>query len=277
MYNLIEYSDKYSDTSKSLRQLKRDESYTNNAGNPANVTTLNSTYFKYKSAVFENQAADGVLKNSNIIVPLRYLSNFCRSLEMPLFNCKIHLELNWSKSCAMPDIAAETPFKMTNTKLYVPIATFSTKDDISLTKQLNEIFKRPVYWNEYRTKVDDKSLTGFYLDASFQGVKRLFVLDFNNTTVNVDGNPINNATNRVLRDSHRKYFLPRVNTINYNVLIDGRNFYDQPINDQIKKYDKIRKIVTGQGDNYITGCSLDYQCFKDHYQLIAVDLSKQKN
>ena len=61
----------------------------------------------------------------------------------------------------------------------------------------------------------------------------------------------------------------------YNVLIDGRNFYDQPINDQIKKYDEIRKITTGKGDDYTTGCLLDYQYFKDHYQLIAVNLSKQ--
>ena len=63
---------------------------------------------------------------------------------------------------------------------------------------------------------------------------------------------------------------------NYNVLIDGRNFYDQPINDQIKKYNEIRKIATGKGDDYTTGCLLNYAYFKDHYQLIAVDLSKQK-
>ena len=93
----------------------------------------------------------------------------------------------------------------------------------------------------------------------------MFVLAFNS-----------DANNRVPRDSHRKYFLPRVNIINYNVLIDGRNFRDQPINDQIKKHDEIRKFATRKGDDYTTGCLLDYQYFKDHYQLIAVDLSKQK-
>ena len=77
-------------------------------------------------------------------------------------------------------------------------------------------------------------------------------------------------------DSHRKYFLPRVYITNYNVLIDGRNFYDKPINDQIKKYDEIREIATRQGYDYTTGCLLDYQYFKDHYQFIAVDLCKQK-
>ena len=104
----------------------------------------------------------------------------------------------------------------------------------------------------------------------------MFVLAFNNTTVNVPNNPTNNTNNRVLRKSHTKYFLPRINITNYNVLIDGRNFYDQSVNDQIKKYNKIRKTATGQGDDYITGCLLDHQYFKGHHQLIAVDLSKQK-
>ena len=104
------------------------------------------------------------------------------------------------------------------------------------------------------------------LDASFQGVNRLFILAFNNT----------DDASRVQRDSHRKYFPPRVDITNYNVLFDGRSFYDQPINDQIKKYDEIRKIATGKGDDYTIGCLLDYQNFKDHYQLVAVDLSKQK-
>ena len=80
----------------------------------------------------------------------------------------------------------------------------------------------------------------------------------------------------VKRNSHQKYFLSRVNITNYNVLIDGRNFYDQPINSLIRQYDEIRKIATGQGDYYTTGCLLDYQYFKDHYSLIAIDLSRQK-
>ena len=104
----------------------------------------------------------------------------------------------------------------------------------------------------------------------------MFVLAFNNTTVIVPNNPINNTNNRVERNSHIKYFLPRVNITNCNVLIDGRKFYEHPINDLVKQYDEIRKTPTGQGDNYTTGCSLDYQDFEDHYNLIAVDFSKQK-
>ena len=73
-----------------------------------------------------------------------------------------------------------------------------------------------------------------------------------------------------------KDFLPRIEIENYNIEIDGRNFYDQPVNDLIKKYDKVRKISTGQGDDYTTGCLLDFVYFEKSYRLIAVDLSKQK-
>ena len=73
-----------------------------------------------------------------------------------------------------------------------------------------------------------------------------------------------------------KYFLPRVKIKNYNIEIDGKNFYDQPINDSIKQYDEIRKISTGQGDDYTTICLLDFAYFEKNYTLIAVDLSKQK-
>ena len=130
-----------------------------------------------------------------------------------MINCKIHLELNWTKTCVTSSVAGETTFKITNTKLYVPIATLSIKDNLNLAKQLNEGFERPVYRNEYKTKIESKHLndenfTRFYLDASFQGVKRLFVLAFNNTSVDVPHNPINNTNNRDAKDSHRKHCLP---------------------------------------------------------------------
>ena len=103
------------------------------------------------------------------------------------------------------------------------------------------------------------------LSASFQGVKRLFVLAYDATDNDEAG----------IKDN-RKYFLPRAKIENYNILIDGRNFYDQPINDLIKQYDEVRKILIGQDDDYTTGCLLDYAYFKDNYRLIAVDLRKQK-
>ena len=290
MYNLIEYSDNYADSSGSLYQFKRDESPMNNAENPLNIALDNSIYFKSKASLLgKADDADGnnrSLKNTKIVVPLKYLSKFFRSLEMPLINCKIHLELNWNNDCVIygADTYAggdnandrETVFQITSAKLYVPVVTLSAKDNVNLTKQLNEGFKRSIYWNEYKSKIetrtaDKDNVTRFPLDASFQGVNILFVLAFNNTTEDVAGNPINKTANRFQRDNHRKYFVPRVDITNYNVLIDRRNLCDQPINDQIKKYNEIRKIAKGKGDDYTTGCLLDYQYFKDHYQLIAVD------
>ena len=138
--------------------------------------------------------------------------------------------------------------------MYVPVVNFSTKDNENLIKQLDGGFKRSVDWNEYKSKIetkaaDNNNVTRFPLDASFQGVNRLFILAFGNTE---------NDNNKVERDTHRKCFLSRVNITNYNVLIDGRNFYDQPINDQIKKYNEVRKTAREKGDNYTTGCLLDY-------------------
>ena len=104
-------------------------------------------------------------------------------------------------------------------------------------------------------------------DSSRQGVKRLFVLAYNNKE----------GDNKVSVDSFKKYFLPRFKIENCNIEIDGRNFYDHPINDLIKQYDEVRKISTGQGEDYTTGCLLDLAYFLKNYRLIAADLSKKKS
>ena len=88
---------------------------------------------------------------AKIIVPLKYLSNFWRSLEMPLINSKIHLELNWIEDCILSSAGNSAKFKITDAKLHVPIVTLSTKDNVNLTKQLSDGFKRSVYWNNYQT------------------------------------------------------------------------------------------------------------------------------
>ena len=254
MHNLHEYSDNYADSSGSFWQFKRDEQNMINGGNPDNVVTANPSSFKYKSSLLEGLNSRDVAANINphianahrlftntkIVVLLNYLSNCFRSLEMPLINCKIHLELNWAKNCVISGIAGATTFQITSTKFYVSIATLSTKNNVSLRKQLNEGFERSVYWNEYKSKIEIKeannqNLTRFSLDASFQGVNTLFVFGFNNAGGDAD---------QVERNNHRKYFLLRVDITKYNVLIDGRNFYDQPISGRIKKYDPIKKIAT---------------------------------
>ena len=277
MYNLLEYSDNYQDSTGNLYQFKRDEPPDDNADVANNTSSL-----VYKSKLISGTDYNNV-NNVKLLVPLKYESSFFRSLEMPLINCKINLELTWHKDCMISSVNAAAgqivSFMITNTKLYVPVVTLSTKDNNNLTKQLNDGFKRTIYWNQYVSKPFPETphkttgIARFGLDAAFQGVNRLFVLAFEDTRADEAADapaPRNLVANQVIRDSYRKYFVPRVDITSYNVLIDGRNFYDQPINVLIRKYDEIRKIATGKGD------FLDYDYFKKNYQLIAVDWSKQR-
>ena len=286
MYNLLEHSDNYQNSTGSLYQFKRDEPPDDNADVANNTLSL-----VYKSKLIKGTDNNNV-NYVKLVVPLKYMSNFFRSLEMPLVNCKIDLELTWHKDCMIFSANAAAnrvvSFMITDTKLYIPLVTLSTKDNNNLIKQLSDGYKRNIYWNQYVSKPFPEtphkktSITRFDLDAAFQGVNRLFVLAFEDTRVSdpaIDANnpaPQNLAANRVIRNSYRKYFVPRADITSYNVLIDGRNFYDQPINDSIRKHDEIRKIATGKGDNYAIGWLLDYDYFKKNYQLTAVDLSKQR-
>ena len=146
MYNLIEYSDNYSDTSGSLWQFKRDEVPANNA----DLTINNSQSFKYKAALLGKTAnavnnTNSSVKDAKIVVPLKYLSNFWRSLEMPLINCKVYLGLNWIEDCILSSAENSAKFSIADAKLHVPIVTLPTKDSANLIKKLSEGFKRIVY------------------------------------------------------------------------------------------------------------------------------------
>ena len=154
MYNLIEYNNNYSDTSGSLWQFKRDETPANNADLGVVNNSLKSQSFKYKAALVGKSAnavnnTNSTVKDTKIVVPLKYLSNFCRLLKMPLINCKVHLELNWIEDCILLSPGNSAKFKITGARLHVPIVTLSTKDNVNLTKQLSNRFKRCVYWNSY--------------------------------------------------------------------------------------------------------------------------------
>ena len=119
------------------------------------MTINNSQSFKYKAALVEktanNSNGKNYVKDTKIVVPLEYLSNFWRSLEMPLINCKVHLELNWIEDCILSSAVNSAKFEIADAKLHVPIVTLSTKDSANLTKQLSKGFKRSVYWNSYQT------------------------------------------------------------------------------------------------------------------------------
>ena len=188
---------------------------------------------------------------------------------MSLINCKVKLSLSWNPNCILTTLDGNSTFTIIDAKLYVPIVTLPIEDNAQLPKLLREGFKRSIYWNKCKvipSKIyNEDQYIRELLDASYQGVERLFVLAYSND--NADW---------VTVDSHQKYFLPRIKVENNNIEIDGRNFYEHPINDLIKHYDEVRKVSTGQGDDYTIGCLLDFAYFVKNYRLIAADLSKQK-
>ena len=173
------------------------------------------------------------------------------------------------KKCVLSTDVGDAVFIINDTKMYVPVVTLSKEDNKDFIEQQNKGFQRSIYWNEYKTKGQDKDADAndfkyISLDPSFQGVNRLFVMAYNI----VDGQPT--------RSGQQKYYLPRLDLEKYNVIIDGRNFYDNPIESDIEKYRELKKVMIGKGERYTTGSLLDYNYFKKHYKLVAVDLSKQK-
>ena len=181
MYNLIEYSDNYQDTSATLYQYKRDEPPEANAIN--DLTTDTSSSFEYKADLLGNPVLDGnIAKRSvKVVVPLKYLSNFFRSLEMPLINCKIKLNLTWKKECVLSTDNGNAVFIINDTKMHVAVVTLSKGDNKDFIEQQNKGFQRFIYWNEYKAKeinenADANVFKYINLDPCFQGVNRLFVM-----------------------------------------------------------------------------------------------------
>ena len=145
----------------------------------------------------------------------------------------------------------------------------SKEDNKDFIEQQNKGFQRSIYWNEYKTKelTENANANVFKyisLDPSFQGVNRLFLMAYSR----VDGQPT--------RNGRTKYYLPRIDIKKYNVIIVGRNFYDNPIESDIEKYRELKKVMNGKGEDYPPGSLLDDDYFNKHYKLVAVDLSKQK-
>ena len=312
MYNLIEYSDNYSDSNASLYQFKRQEQGYND-DNPKDINDLsvnNSTSFKHKSGLIESTSvtinvdvnpniplSHRLWRNVQIIVPLKYVSSCFRSLEMPLINTKLYIQLNYTKNsvishgfadpCANENANSST-FKITKTELSVPVVTLNTEDNNKLNQLLDTEFKRTVYWNEYKSKIEtiiqahnDDNYKRTLLDVAIPGVNRLFVAGFSyndDLKENADNEAhiTNTSRNKVERDGFTKYILPRVDIKDYNVLIDGRNYNDQNISDDFMKYEELRKGMTGRGEDFTTGSLLDYDYWENNYKLICCDLSKQK-
>ena len=146
IYNLIEYSDNYLKTSGSLWQYYNDD---------PNDNLAISESFKSKVKMTGKTPNNGNAKDAEIIVPLKYLSNFWRTLEMPLINREVNLILAWSKDCVITNSTGEGKFAITETKLYVPVGTLSTKDNEKLLQRLKSEFKKTISWNKYESSIKD--------------------------------------------------------------------------------------------------------------------------
>ena len=278
MYNLLEYSKNYEKTSGSLFNYYRDESseITIGAGkNAINISIRNSKSFDYKTEITGSLDADEDEKEDvEIAIPLKYLGNFWRRLDIPLINCEITLVLSWYKECVLvgrahrgpPAAAINSPtdakFEITDCKLYVPIVTLSAENDNKLSEQLKSGFRKSIKWNKYMSQMSNQNKNdnlNYLIDTTFSNVNRLFVLSFENEDD---------------RTSYYKYYVASVEIKDYNVLIAGNAFFELPIKNIAETYEKIIQITDHSG-YYTRGNLLDYEYFKRHYKLIAIDLSKQ--
>ena len=208
-----------------------------------------------------------------IAVTLKHLCNFWNSLNMLLVNCEVSLALSWYANCVIismekrliraavyGDSPTNAAFKMKDCKLYVPVVTLSAEIEDKLLEQVKTGFKRTIKWNKYRSEMSNQTKNNnlnYLIDPTFTNVNKLFVL-----TLNEDD-----------RTSFSKYYVPQVEIKDFNMLIDGKSFFEVPIKKKEEAYEAI--IEMGKNNNYTTGNLLDYEYFKDHYKLVAIDLSKQ--
>ena len=217
-----------------------------------------------------------VKKNVELAIPLKYLGNFWRALNIPLISCEVFLELKWNKDCIITSIQREINLDGGNTeastgatlaikdcKLYIPVATLSKDDEIKLLTNLKSGFKREIIWNKYRWQMTAEAINNnlnILIDPTFTNVNRLLVLAYGQ---------VNND-----RQSFSQFYLPKVMIKDHNVIIDKLAFFDLLIKNEEEAYEKI--IDISRNIEYTTGNLLDYDYFKKYYKLIAIDLSKQQ-
>ena len=200
MFNLLEYSKNCRRTTGSLWNYYRDKPSSDIGGENNNVNCFikDSKSFDYKTSITGLLEGISRTKDVEIVVPLKYLSNFWRTLNMSLINCEINLILTWAENCVLtnkatrdtvpaqggnPTLAAvnnatNVTFKIKDTKLHVPVVTLSTKDDNNFVEKLKSAFKRTIKWNNYRSEMTNQTKTNnlnYLIDPTFTKVNRLFV------------------------------------------------------------------------------------------------------
>ena len=298
MYNLLEYSKNYRKIIDSLYNYYRDELNDDaNLNNFANNNVVSSNSFQYKNKIIGNTynvdstivpAAGGARvanpnydannsgkKDVELAIPLKYLGNFWRALNIPLISCEVSLELKWNKTCVITsqqiginldgaNTAAPTnsTLSINDCKLYITVVTLSKDDEIKLLTNLKSGFTREIIWNKYRSQMTTEAVNNnlnILVDPTFTNVNRLFVLAYQNADD---------------RQSFSQFYLPKVMVKDYNVIIDKLAFFDLPIKTEEEAYEKI--IDISRNNEYTTGNLLDYDYLKKYYKLIAIDLSKQQ-
>ena len=279
MYNLLEYSLNCSETTGNLWFYSKDEgtNFNTDIANTNKSLKFNANLLGKTVARNTPNQANWILKNASTAVALKYLSNFWRSLVMPLINCKIELKFKWTKYCVFSangndnvndnDNTSNIIFTIRDTKVYVPVVNLSAKDNQKILKLLSKGFESSVYLNEYKTKSENKNTTNDYicfLESTFVGVNGLFVLVYSNEDENA----------KRFR-TWRCYLTKGVIKIITLTLMEKTFMINQVILIQI--YMKKLKILTArQGDDYTIECLLHYDYTKNYCRLIAVDLIRQK-
>ena len=151
--------------------------------------------------------------------------------------------------------------------------TLNTESNNKLSELLSKGFERIVVWNEYKSKIEsvtipqnDNMFRRTILDSSFQGVSKLFAAAYETDDIERNANT---------EESRRRYYLPRAEIKDYNVSIDGRNFYDQNVNNSIVRYNELLKMTTGRSEDHSTGSLLDYYYYIKDFNIVGIDLSQQ--
>ena len=287
MYNLLEYSKNYRKTLGLLYNYYRDElSDDADDNNFDNIKLVNSNTFKYKNKIIGNKydvdaGAQGYDVNKNgteeveLAIPLKYFGNFWRALNIPLISCEVSLELKWDKNCVITSLEQRdigggnrdnaptgATLDINDCKLYVPAVTLSKDDEIKLLTNLESGFKREITLNKYRSQMTTEAVNNnlnILIDPTFTNVNRLIVLAYQNADD---------------RQSFSQFYLRKVLVRDINVIIDKLAFFDLPVKTEEEAYEKI--IDISRNNEYTTGNLLDYDYFKKHYKLIAIDSSKQQ-
>ena len=230
MQNLLEYSKNYGKTTESLWNYYRDK--------PSNILSSNSESLKYKTGITGNTYNVGVCEEgydankvgkneTEVVFPLKHLSNFWKSLNIALINCEVELILTWSKNCVLANMTrknaegtnptivppTELKFEITDTKLYVPVVTLSKENDTKLLEQLKTGFKRTIKWGKYRSQMTiqpQNNKLNYLIDPTFTNGNGLIVLSFQRIARESN-------TTKDYRDSFSHYYVPSIEIKDFNV------------------------------------------------------------